>query len=214
VPLAFTIFLLSTFATDITFLNVASRTALAAPYFYIFLAGGLARPDRSWKTCQVLAVALLAVAWTMGLANLYTGRQYHNPIYAVPMRQIVQQVVADSRPGDVVVADPDSIFDHYLARTGGGTTESALTLLSSVEADTLPGLQAAPPPRLWLVTLGRDRTRAMEPTDLLSWLAGNYRLAESRGYVPQDPLYQRFKQLLLHRPDYDYKALVRLYVRW
>jgi len=54
----------------------------------------------------------------------------------------------------------------------------------------------------------------MKPTALLSWLAENYRLAESRGYAPQDPLYQRFKQLLLHRPDYDYKALVRLYVRW
>jgi len=222
VPLAFTIFLLSTFATDITFLNVASRTALAAPYFYIFLAGGMARrttkPDRSLKTCQVwgqgLAVTLLAVAWIVSLANLYTGRQYHNPIYAVPMRQIVQQVVADSRPGDVVVADPDSVFDYYLARTGGGTTESAPTLFSSVEAGTLPGLQAAPPPRLWLVTLGRDRTRAMEPTALLSWLEEDYRLAESRGYAPQDPLYQRFKQLLLHRPDYDYKALVRLYVRW
>jgi uncharacterized membrane protein len=219
VPLAFTIFLFSTFATDITFLNVASRTALAAPYFYIFLAGGLARPPRPdracpelvegpLKTCQVWAVALLAIAWVVSLANLYTSRQYHNPIYAVPMRQIVQQVVADSRPGDVVVADPDSIFDHYLAQTS-----SALPLLSSVEADTLPGLQAAPPLRLWLVTLGRDRTRAMEPNTLLAWLAENYRLAESRGYVPQDPLYQRFKQLLLHRPDYDYKALVRLYVR-
>jgi hypothetical protein len=54
----------------------------------------------------------------------------------------------------------------------------------------------------------------MEPTALLSWLAGNYHLAESRGYVPEDPLYQRFKQRLLHRPDYDYKALVRLYARW
>jgi 4-amino-4-deoxy-L-arabinose transferase-like glycosyltransferase len=216
VPLAFTIFLFSTFATDITFLNVASRTALAAPYFYIFLAGGLARlwaiaeqkPVFSKKTGFWAVVAFLAVAWVVSLANLYTSRQYHNPIYAVPMRQIVQQVVADSRPGDVVVADPDSIFDHYLAQTS-----SALLLLSSVEADTLPGLQAAPPPRLWLVTLGRDRTRAMEPTALLAWLAENYRLAESRGYVPQDPLYQRFKQLLLHRPDYDYKALVRLYVR-
>jgi hypothetical protein len=210
-PLAFTIFLLSTFATDITFLNVASRTALAAPYFYIFLAGGLARPGRSPQTGQVWAVALLAVAWIVSLANLYTGRQYHNPIYAVPMRQIAQQVVADSRPGDVVVADPDSIFDYYLARTGSGTT---LPLLSSVEADTLPGLQATPPARLWLVTLGRDRTRAMEPTELLAWLAENYRLAESRGYVPQDPLYQRVKQRLLHRPDYEYKAVVRLYARW
>jgi mannosyltransferase len=212
VPLAFTIFLLSTFATDITFLNVASRTALAAPYFYIFLAGGIVR---STTRLRWLVVALLVVAWATSLANLYTGRQYHNPIYAVPMRQIVPQVVADSRPGDVVVADPDSVFDYYLARTGRGTTESALTLplLSSVEVDTLPDLQAAPPNRLWLVTLGRDRTRAMEPTALLTWLAGNYRLVESRGYVPEDPLYQRFKQLLLHRPDYDYKALVRLYVR-
>jgi hypothetical protein len=209
VPLAFTIFLLSTFATDITFLNVASRTALAAPYFYIFLAGGLARPGRSPQTGQVWAVALLAVAWIVSLANLYTGRQYHNPIYAVPMRQIAQQVVADSRPGDVVVADPDSIFDYYLAQMS-----STLPLLSSVEADTLPDLQAAPPARLWLVTLGRDRTRAMEPTALLAWLTGSYRLAESWGYVPEDPLYQRVKQRLLHRPDYEYKAVVRLYARW
>jgi len=53
----------------------------------------------------------------------------------------------------------------------------------------------------------------MKPTALLSWLAENYRLAESRGYAPQDPLYQRFKQLLLHRPDYDFKVVVQLYTR-
>jgi mannosyltransferase len=204
-PLAFTIFLLSTFATDITFLNVASRTALAAPYFYIFLAGGVVRSPTRLRWA---AVALLAVAWVVSLANLYTGRQYHNPIYAVPMRQIVPQVVADSRPGDVVVADPDSVFDYYLAQTS-----STLPLLSSVDEATLPDLQAAPPARLWLVTLGRDRTRVMEPTALLFWLADNYRLAESQGYVPEDPLYQRFKQRLLHRADYDFKVVVQLYTR-
>ena len=69
-------------------------------------------------------------------------------------------------------------------------------------------------PRVWLVTLGRDRTRVDAPGELFaSWLEQGYRLAENRGYAAEDERYRMLKENLLKRADYEYKANVRLYVR-
>ena len=63
VPLLFTISVLSSVATDITFLNVPSRTLFALPYFAMVLAGGFWQLSRSWLR-GLAAVGLIAV-WSM-----------------------------------------------------------------------------------------------------------------------------------------------------
>jgi hypothetical protein len=201
---------LSSLATDIPFINMASRTLFAIPFFSLILAAGvLSLRLLPWR---MLALVGLALAWGAATANNAGNVSFHNPIYAVPMRQIVQQVNAETRPGDVIVSDVDTAFSHYYERSGGVTPH----FLSAADSDAAKqAIQAGDIARVWLVTFGRDRTRLDAPGDALAaWLEQrSYRLADSRGYAPEDPLYQRLKKALLKREDYDYKLLVRLYER-
>jgi mannosyltransferase len=119
IPLTFTIFLLSYIAPDITFLNVASRTLFAAPFFYLIVASGLLWiRSRRWRAIVVTAIT---VAWSCSLLNYYTNQQFHNPIYVIPAREMAAQVATASQPGDVVVSDWDSAFGYYYAKLDRST---------------------------------------------------------------------------------------------
>jgi hypothetical protein len=145
----------------------------------------------------------------LGIYNYFAALEYHNPIYAVPMREVVQQIVAESRPGDVVISDPDTGFAFYYARG-----PQPIPYLSDTEyADAVAFLQQHQPSRVWLLTFGRDRSRAQTPIELNNWLRERYTLAEELGYAEQDPMYQQIKSTLLKRPVYRYKLLVQLYTR-
>jgi hypothetical protein len=130
------------------------------------------------------------------------------------MREIVQEVAAAAGSGDVIVSDVDSVFGYYYARIARSRA-TAPHFLSASEAEAAKqAITGAHSPRVWLVTLGRDRTRIDAPGDLFAaWLDQGYRLAERRGYAREDDVYQRLKEMLLKRADYEYKAEVRLYVR-
>jgi hypothetical protein len=125
------------------------------------------------------------------------------------MREVVQQIIAESRPGDIVLSDPDTGFAFYYTRG-----PQPIPYLSDTKFDAaITFLQQHQPYRIWLLTFGRDRSLAQTPTELNDWLREHYRLVEEQGYAEQDPIYQRIKSTLLRRPVYRYKLLVQLYAR-
>lgn len=190
------------FVVDVPFLNIPSRALFAAPFLYLLVAGGvLALRSR---LLQLVALAALTVCAAAGLGNYYRNLEFHNPIYAVPLREIVAGVDAELQPGDVIVHEPDAGFSYYYR-----SEQSRVPLLDNATA--LPVLQADPPHRVWLITYGRDATRGVTNVALEDWLAQHCRLLEERGYVEQDATYQKVKEALLHRPAYRYKLVVRLY---
>ena len=104
------------FVVDVPFLNIPSRAIFAAPFLYLLGCSGNPQP----------ALAEAQAAWSgpiepgappVGLSNYYRGLEFHNPIYAVPTREIVAQVLSRYRPGDVIVTEPDTGFSYYCQRT-------------------------------------------------------------------------------------------------
>ncbi|MEO8136662.1 MAG: hypothetical protein ABI831_22145, partial [Betaproteobacteria bacterium] len=84
--LIFTLLILTTVAEDITFLNMPSRAPNIAPAFSLLIAlGSLRIPARWWRAA---ALAPIGLAFALGLSNYYQGREFHNPIYAVPVRAV------------------------------------------------------------------------------------------------------------------------------
>jgi hypothetical protein len=139
-----------------------------------------------------------------GLINYYRGQDFHNPIYAVPMREVVSQVIHDSQPGDIIIAEPDTAFKYYYRRTN-----IPVPVFQNTESPE--SWQGQFPRRIWLVTFGRDATRAVTNVALQAWLEKNYHHTWDQGYVAQDPIYMKIKERLLHRPAYAYKLLVQRY---
>nr|MBC7244578.1 glycosyltransferase family 39 protein [Chloroflexota bacterium] len=192
------------FVVDVPFINIPSRAIFAAPFLYLLIAIGI--EDLRSSRLKALSLAVLTLTAASGLVNYYHGNEFHNPIYAVPMREIVARVQREYQPGDVIVSEPDAGFGYYY-RFGPQPapvwySDTALALLQDKQ-----------PERVWLITFGRDATRSVTNEELLEQLVQHYDLDWEEGYVEQDPIYRQLKERLLHRPAYRYKVVVQRYVR-
>ena len=204
VPLLFVIFLFAFLIVQGTFVLIPSRAMAVYPALMLLLAAGLAALPRR---AAVIAALIVAIAWATAFANLLSGTHYHNPIYAVRMHELANMVAGNVRPGDIVLSDRDSLFFYYYpANANPSNTFTDAT-------DIAPRLMQAQ--RVWLITLGRDRTRVAAPAGaILEQLArSGYQEQDQWGSGPEDDTYRKIKEMLLKRPDYRYKALVQLFVR-
>jgi uncharacterized membrane protein len=207
VPILTTAGIVTYISTGTPFLNAPVRAFFVLPYFFILgTTGWDALSSLFWKS--VFGV-LIGLTWVVSLVNCYTGRQYLNPNYIIPAREVAQKIAVEAGPQDVVIGEWDSGFSYYFQQQ-----KSAAIYLEASQADeVIRFLTHHAPERVWLVTIGRDRTREATPVKVINWLFANYRLIEEQGYVEQDPIYRRIKEWLLHRPAYEYKLLVRRFKR-
>lgn len=207
-PLCATAFVLTIFSPATPFVNAPSRAMFAAPFLFIILAGGFVSLQ-SRRSLFLLLVAGWLVVDGIALHHYYSNRDFHNPTYVIPAREMANEVGRQVQSGDVVISDWDSAFAYYYNQ-GQQVTPHFFT----DEAETIEDyVSRHANPRVWLITIGRDKTRASTPVDLIHWLERNYVLVYSKGYAEQDPVYRRIKERLLHRPAYQYKAVVQLYGR-
>ncbi len=204
VPFLFVVVLFTFFIPQGTFVLIPSRAMAVYPVYVMLAAVALASLPRRWGALLGL---LVAIAWAAAFANLLAGTHYHNPIYAVRMRALADMVASNAEPDDAVVSDQDSLFFYYYPHAS--RQANVFTDANNVY-DHLKGKR-----RVWLISLGRDRTRVGAAAGgILDWLARNgYQERQRWGSGPEDPIYQRVKEWLLKRPDYEYKALVQLFVR-
>jgi len=127
----------------------------------------------------------------------------------VPIKEVVAEVTTALGPGDIIISEGDSSFYHYY----GQGKQIAPHFLTDQREEIKAYIESNKPARIWLVTMGRDRTREVAPTELVAWLATEYKQTDAWGYGEQDPLYRRVKELLLGRPAYEYKLVGKLYSR-
>ncbi len=201
--------LVTTFISPRTpFVSIPARTFFATPYFYLILGSGtlLSRYHCRLRLLGFIAV-MLAAAWSLSLINYYHNRQFLNPIYLTPAREMVDQVLDQLEPGDAILSPDDSGFFYYYERSGAQNPH----FFDSAQA--LDYFESAGVKRVWLVVLGRDQTRHRTPMVVQEWLQTHFRLAESWNYVPQDPIYRAIKSYLLGRPAYEYRAGLFLYTQ-
>jgi 4-amino-4-deoxy-L-arabinose transferase-like glycosyltransferase len=206
-PLLFTATLLSVVATDITFLNAASRTPGAAPAYLLAAAAGLVALRRSWL--RAAALACIAGGMLVSGLNYFAGVQYLNPIYALPTRAVAAELAAAAQPGDLILAERDTLFGHYY-----GLTPGAATYQDVDPPANLAWIDQHHPATIWLVTFGRDSTEgAFGTPELLAQLQTRYTPGAGRGYGLVEPSYQALKQRLTGRPAYAQKLMIQPFTR-
>jgi uncharacterized membrane protein len=206
-PLLFTATLLSLVATDITFLNAASRTPGAAPAYLLAAAVGFMALRRRWL--KAVALVCIAVGITAAILNYFAGVQYLNPIYALPAREVAAELAAAAQPGDLILAERDTLLGHYYQLRPGAAA------YQDVEpAANLAWIAQHHPDTIWLITFGRDSTEgAFGTPELLTGLQTAYTRGAARAYGPVDPSYQALKQRLTGRPAYADKLTVQPFTR-
>ncbi|HNT74753.1 MAG TPA: glycosyltransferase family 39 protein [Anaerolineae bacterium] len=214
VPTLGTIAVITFVTPTITFIGVGNRTFFAYPFIGLLLAGGFCALKRSRA---IIAAVLLTCVWGYSHYNYYVGRHFFNPFYAVPTEQVVADVLAQAQPNDVIFSDLDAGFGYYFDKLSNPVASHYLlngpesrAILEKMQQDRAAG-RAPGYGRLFILMMGRDRTRYELPQELTSLLQPPARLLWEQGYVPQDETYRQIKQILLRREDYHYKLLVQLY---
>lgn len=192
--------------TAVPLITLPNHVLFVLPFFRLLVAGGLARSGSRWPI--FLGAVLLVNAF--GLYNYYTDSQFHNPVHAMPSKQAVEFVLSAAREGDLIIAEKDSVFPYYYQRRY--PENMPYPLLPPFLEEVQDYLRKHEVQRIWLITIGRDRTRASTPTELIEWLEANYTLSQEQGFAEQSADYRRFKELLTHRPAYRYKVKVQLFV--
>jgi hypothetical protein len=156
-----------------------------------------------------LAGVLLA-AHAVGLANYYAGRDFLNPIYAVPTRDVVASLAESVAPTDVVLAEADTGIAFYASRRRGW--QAPIWPPDATEAQAT--IQRQQPKRVWLFEFGRDHSRSPVVTNARLWLEDHhYQVVETQGYAEQDITYRWVKEQLFHRLAYQYKLTLFIYQR-
>jgi hypothetical protein len=218
-PLLFTATLLAYVATDITFLNAASRTPGAAPAYFLAAAAGLVALRR--RPLQAAALACIAAGMAVATFHYFGGVQYLNPIYALPVRAAAAELAAKVQPGDLILAERDTLFGYYYGapHAGYGPPPGAVQVGAATYQDVDPEanlawIAAHQPPNVWLVTFGRDSTEgAFGTPELLGSLQAEYTPRAAVGYGPVEPLYQAIKERLTGRAAYADKLTIQQFVR-
>jgi hypothetical protein len=191
----------------INFYSSPSRLLFAWPAYAIAAGSGLAALPSRWRRA---AIAAVVAGFGVANANYALGRDFFNPSHTVPARAVLADIEGQAKPGDIILADEDTLVWHYDELQPPGTGIRAYNTWNEASARAV---WAQRPPRVWLVILGRDGTRSIAPTAIFREVESSYRLVSERGYVEQDETYTWVKEQILRNPSYRYKVTVRLYER-
>lgn len=142
------------------------------PFYVLLVAVGLAavRPSR----LRYGLAAIVAVTFVVSDANYYHDREFHNPVYVIPSREIVRQIISQARPGDMILAPRDSGVAYYYPPTA----PYPIFDLDHPEAARASLLISS---RVWVVTVGRDSGRSLQPSSFMLWFESLYTPVEHWG---------------------------------
>ena len=208
VSLLGTVLIISVVLPTIPFIGVPNRTLFALPFLNLLAATGWMALSNFRR--RILTLGIITVVALIGNINYFKGVDFFNPIYAVPTEDLVEFIVKNSSPGDVIMSTEDIGLAYYLQSQGIDIPHywSYRTQANSI-------LEKGDAPRIWWLTYGRDRTRVDDMVEAYrAQLAEKgYELIMQQGYVPQHPSYRWMKEKLLGREAYQYKVTINLYAR-
>jgi 4-amino-4-deoxy-L-arabinose transferase-like glycosyltransferase len=187
-------------------LTSAARSCLfAAPAAYLTVAAGLASLRRRWVAAA--AIAALLVGNGYGLWNYFAGRQFLNPAYATPWRQIARTIEEQQKPGDLVLTFFDTTVLQYGRFPGFIPARPNTTAEEVEEVRTWPqGGQ-----RLWLIARDRGSAAARRlQSETLAALTPRAGRVDKISFMPYSELDRRLRELILKRPVEE--AYIQVYL--
>lgn len=192
-------------ATEHSFIFFASRCFFLFPFFIFIISFGI----ESSKKFGIIALFLILFMNFFPLNNYFSGKSFLNPVYAVPSREIAQNILENYGEKDnFVIAPFDTIVPEYLYRVSG---QSRISLYRDREK-AISDIFSQKPRFVTLVYFGRDRTKIFFSDDPAENIMSiGYSFYDEKKYTKIDARYLKLKEYLLKRPCYSYKLIVKTF---
>ncbi len=194
----------STFIKDQTIGGAAKRVMFLAPLFYILFSVGLVRLKTRYMVA-LLAVPLLLNG--VSLFNYYTNRDFINPNYITPWREIVTSIKQDVAiaPGSYEVWTGDHAIVFYGGDNFNTLEMTPVALSDSAWQDHLDKTLANPPQQIVVIWRDRGERLTVDRADhAIELLKTKYQMVTIRNYIERDATERSFQKLILKRdvPEY------------
>lgn len=201
--LLFTSLLTSTVSRHTSFIYTPARNFYALPFIFLAL-GILERHINSATLRRMLIVSLVAV-------NLYGGfnwamnRQFMNPVYASPWKQVLSEIQGEK---GIIFSDEDYCYTYYVNQDPAGDYPR-LIVLESLDMLEDPVFKQAvmESEKVFVIRHGRDSSTRLSaaPVELMDFLSSNRKLSSHKKYLVLEDRYKRLKEKMLKRESYDAK---------
>jgi hypothetical protein len=200
------ILMVSTIAAAVPFTAIPTRMIFVLPIYFALVSTGIATVWRRSRAFAAVAAGALLLANVAGHINYHAGRNFVNPLFAVPMREVARQILDRCTPDERIVFETDTLLGFYADFV---PHNCKLQMLSPTESYQ-PVLEKLSDARIVFVSFGRDRTASEANTSAIEQVLGRkYRETDRAGFVAQDQSYRDIKKTLLGREDYAFKLNVR-----
>lgn len=210
VTLTFTATLLTLVAVDITFMNATSRSPHLTAAFALLAALGIGSLPRHTR---ITVIAAVVVVWGAGYVNYFRLAEYHNPIYAIPSRDIAARMRAEDAH-TLIVAESDTLVPYYFrsAPAQAQLIEVGINTSISVVEQRIAN---DGPAHVEIAWFGRDRTAGGFDTPALGeWLTQHgYVETRREEYGIVGDSYLAIKSRLIGRETYRAKLTVQRFER-
>lgn len=215
------IFVLSFFFLPILFLLLITGTIFPSesfhifpglllfvlPIFYLIIARGIYSLRR--KDLQIVMLVLIIFTSGYSLKNYYQGKEYINPNYMIPWKQISRDLKSEVSKNDLVIAT--DIMLYYYRRNLPMLLMDEPFTRNEVEEY----IEKNVPEKIWFqIRDSGDYTGSKWKLEFSDWLNKNYGYGiGERGYVEEDKATIFFKEKLLKRPVPKYKIIIYKYTK-
>jgi hypothetical protein len=171
------------------------------------LTGSLPRRTR------VAAIAAILVVWGAGYVNYFRLAEYHNPIYAVPSRDIAARMRAEDAH-TLIIAESDTLVPYYFRSAPAQAQLIEVGINTSISA-VEQRIANDGPAHVEIAWFGRDRTAGGFDTPALGeWLTQHgYVETRREEYGIVGDSYLAIKSRLIGRETYRAKLTVQRFER-
>lgn len=180
--------------------GLPNRTFFAYPFFVIWLACGIS--NLKTKLLVVFLGALL-LAYSVGIFNYFTNRQFIKPILIVPWREIMDEILVESGTNTAVICSRgDYSCPYYVNRFG----------LNAYRPKDWTELIEEGRPEVWWIQInfGTNVFGESAPPQInsIEEIYYPYLNVKVLNYAQQDPTIRWIKSIIMNMRDYEYRISV------
>ncbi|HSQ28061.1 MAG TPA: glycosyltransferase family 39 protein [Anaerolineales bacterium] len=178
--------------------NLPHWSFYALPFWAILLAAGVSKLRMK---SSAIVIAVLLLVYGTGILNLYSGKQFLQPIYATPWKEIFKNISENSSASMALVCSGSDVSCKYYANRFG-FSEDLYPEGKNIPVDQID--------QVWWIQIymGQERTGSGNEEDALDRLESVYSVHDTFPYSRQDESLRWLKKTFLGQEDYEFRVVV------
>lgn len=219
VPLLVTNCILQVF--NVSFLDIPQRAIFLLPFFIAII--GYAIVKIRINSLKILVLCIIIIVSGISVSNYYGGKEFIDPMYIVPAKEIVSDLQGNFTPSDVVITQQSTAIGYYW--TLNDNYPSAIPfykiildtpdILKKINATSIQDSNQNPSRYILIIEHTDTHSEFNKEWALVinSLISHGYIQEEQVNYVPTDPTYKKFKEAVLNRPTFDYRLEKKVFTK-